>query len=79
MSFAIGCPAAKREKNSFSLFDFFAVVEYFERDHEYNEKLSLDLSDENEDGAGDNDGSGETPPEEKPKTHTHTGRTRLHG
>ena len=65
--------SGKAEKDGFSLFDFFAVVEYFERDYEYNEKLSLDLSDENEDGAGDNDGSGEAPPEEKPTTHTHTG------
>ena len=64
---------SEAEKDSFSLFDFFAVVEYFEQDHEYNEKLSLDLSDQNEDGAGDNDGSGEAPPEEKPTTHTHTG------
>ena len=64
---------SEAKKDDFSLFDFFAVVEYFEKDHEYNEKLSLDLSDQNEDGAGDNDGSGETPPEEKPHTHTYTG------
>ena len=64
---------SEAKKDGFSLFDFFAVVEYFEQDYEYNEKLSLDLSDENEDGAGDNDGLGEVPPEEKPTTHTHTG------
>ena len=44
------------EKDGFMLFDFFAVVEYFESRHDYNEQLSLDISD-GKDGESGNSSS----------------------
>ena len=61
----------KAKKDGFALFDFFAVVEYFERRHDYNAQLTLDFSDE-EDGADDSI-PGDWSPEEKPGAHTHAG------
>ena len=50
------------EKDGFALFDFFAVVEYFESRHNYNEQLSLDIS-SGEDAGGERDSLGGPSPE----------------
>ena len=62
----------EEKKDGFALFDFFAVVEYFEEAHNYNEQLRLDLPDGAEDGGKDSFPA-DPPPEETPGAHTHKG------
>ena len=60
------------KKDGFALFDFFAVVEYFESEHKYNEQLPLDFSDGKEDN-GEASAPDSSPPEESAQAHIHEG------
>ena len=63
-----GGEARRAEKDGFALFDFFAVVEYFESAHDYNEQLPLDFSDDADRSAGES-----APPEKNPDDYIHPG------
>ncbi|WP_462137991.1 DEAD/DEAH box helicase family protein [Candidatus Mycalebacterium sp.] len=43
------------EKEFYKLFDFFAVCEYFEKDHQYDEKLEIAVSESGSGGGGESE------------------------